>query len=346
VLSYLCFELTLQWREDRLAAEGISTDDVAPHRRLSFWRDAVCDTFVELDCQSAEKERFQGSIVNRSVGDIQFSHVRAQSQHVVRTRSKIARSSKDFFLLSIQVQGAGVISQDGRDAILKPGDFSLYDTTRPYDLRFPKGFEQLVLRLPRQIVDHRLEAAESLTAVRISGEHGIGRIASIFLQQLHRDVNDISPLLLDRIHGNAVDLMTAALVEQLGATQTSHEASVILRRRVLAFIDSHIGDPRLSCDFIARAHNISERYLRKIFETSSMSVSEWIWSRRLDQAKRDLADPALKHVAVTAIAYDLGFKDAAHFTRAFKARFSVLPSDWRKHQMLADGRLYGVEGRH
>jgi AraC-like DNA-binding protein len=66
-----------------------------------------------------------------------------------------------------------------------------------------------------------------------------------------------------------------------------------------------------------------------------MSVSELIWSRRLDQARRDLADPLRSHISVTAIAYDVGFKDSAHFSRAFKNRFGLTPGECRSQARVA-----------
>ena len=41
-----------------------------------------------------------------------------------------------------------MVSQDGRDALLGPGDFALYDSTRPYQLQFDDDFQQFVLKLP------------------------------------------------------------------------------------------------------------------------------------------------------------------------------------------------------
>ena len=49
---------------------------------------------------------------------------------------------------SIQTAGTGRISQDGRSTELHPGDFALYDSTRPYELAFDDDFQQYVLMLP------------------------------------------------------------------------------------------------------------------------------------------------------------------------------------------------------
>jgi AraC-like DNA-binding protein len=317
-------------------ALSLTTESVAAHERLAYWRDVVCATFVELDCDSPVPEGFFGSVTNSSLCGIQFSNVQSGPQHVVRTRSRIAQSDLDYFLLSLQVRGQGMLAQDGRTAILKPGDFTLYDTTRPYDLSFKEDFNQLVLRLPREIVSDRLTDTEQLTALCISGAHGVGRLASTFLHQLHQQLDEIDPLSVARLHASVVDLLATALGEQRGTKACRNsESQVLQRRRICAFIDRNLANPDLNCAMIAAEHRVSERYLRKLFEGSAMSVSEWIWSRRLDQARRDLADPLRAHISVTAIGYDVGFKDGAHFSRAFRAKFGVTPSTCRAEGLPA-----------
>jgi transcriptional regulator GlxA family with amidase domain len=44
----------------------------------------------------------------------------------------------------------------------------------------------------------------------------------------------------------------------------------------------------------------------------------------------DLTDPRQRHLSVTTIGFTWGFKDAAHFSRAFKAHFGRTPSDARR----------------
>jgi AraC-like DNA-binding protein len=314
--------------------EPLSTNGLLKKDRLPFWRDKVCATFVELDCELVNSDDFFGSISNSVIGDIQFSLINASSQLVSRTRSKIAQSSRDYFLLSLQTRGDAVVQQDGRTAILKPGDFALYDTTRPYDLHFNHAFSQLVLRLPRAVVAGRLADAERCTALRIAGRAGAGRLASIFIRQLHREIDGIDPISAARLHASTVDLLATALAEQGGTTGIGCESHLLLRRRIMAFIDDHFADPGLTCAAIAGAHGISDRHVRTIFENSPLGVAEMIWARRLDQAKRDLADPLLTHIGITAIGFDVGFKDAAHFSRSFKAKFGLSPRDYRADAAL------------
>lgn len=310
----------------------LTTDAVAEKDRASYWRDLVCDTFVELECEMPYSDTFSGSLSNIDLGDFQVSIVDSTSQIVRRTRDSIRNSNRDHFLLSLQTCGRGMIAQDDRVAVLKPGDFALYDSTRPYRLEFDNRFGQIVLQLPRQTVTERLIDADLLTAMRVDGGSGVGLLTSNFIRQLHDQIEAIDELSSGRLKASAVDLLATALAEQSGARTHCSEGQAILRRRVCAYIDQHLSDHGLTCERIAAAHAISERQLRRVFEGSELSVSEWIWSRRLEQAKRDLEDPLKAPLSVTAIAYDVGFKDSAHFSRSFRARFGLSPREWRQLQ--------------
>ena len=133
------------------------------------------------------------------------------------------------------------------------GDFTLYDTTRPYDLSFNEAFSQLVLRLPRRIVAGRIAEIDLLTGRPIAGDQGLGKLASTFLRQLHAQLGELDPLSLPRVHASAVDLIAAAVAEQSGAPANGSECHILLRRRVAAYIDRNLADPRLSCETVAAA---------------------------------------------------------------------------------------------
>ena len=123
-----------------------STDAVEARDRLSYWVEAVCNTYVQLDCDTPERERpFNGTIEANQLATLGLSRVTSSPQWVRRTAAKIGRTTEDYFLVSIQTKGCGKIVQDGRIAELSPGDFALYDSTRPYELIFDEPFQQHVL---------------------------------------------------------------------------------------------------------------------------------------------------------------------------------------------------------
>ena len=62
--------------------------------------------------------------------------VEAESDAIdaLRSRTQIAKGCKDDLLVSLQIGGQTLLTQDGREALLRPGDFALYDSERPYAL--------------------------------------------------------------------------------------------------------------------------------------------------------------------------------------------------------------------
>ena len=50
---------------------------------------------------------------------------------------------------------------------------------------------------------------------------------------------------------------------------------------------------------------------------------------RIEEAKRRLADPALRRLPILTIAYDCGFGSVGPFNRAFKAETGLTPLEFR-----------------
>jgi hypothetical protein len=91
----------------------VTTASVEPTQRIAFWTDLVCDTYVQLECDAPAGERaIDGEIVADRLATLELSRVTATAQTVRRTPARISRASEDYFLVSIQTQGQGVVSQD------------------------------------------------------------------------------------------------------------------------------------------------------------------------------------------------------------------------------------------
>ncbi|MFV2171690.1 helix-turn-helix transcriptional regulator [Actinomadura sp. LOL_016] len=75
---------------------------------------------------------------------------------------------------------------------------------------------------------------------------------------------------------------------------------------------------------------MSLSYLHRVFQADGTTVAGWIRRRRLERARRDLADPALHDLPVGRIAARWGFTHPAVFTRAFRAAYDVTPSEYRR----------------
>ncbi len=92
---------------------------------------------------------------------------------------------------------------------------------------------------------------------------------------------------------------------------------------VMNYIDDHLTDD-LSLDMISEYAGVSDFHFRKIFlYLSGMTLNEYIKTRRLSEANRDL----LNGEKVTDVAFKYGYQSMDGFTRAFKKWSGFLPSD-------------------
>ena len=99
--------------------------------------------------------------------------------------------------------------------------------------------------------------------------------------------------------------------------------------RVIDYVDEHLTDD-LTLEAIAQYARVSDYHFRKIFfYLSGMTLAEYIKSRRLSEANKDL----LSGETVTAVAMKYGYTSVDGFTRAFKKWSGFLPSAARKKRI-------------
>jgi transcriptional regulator GlxA family with amidase domain len=81
---------------------------------------------------------------------------------------------------------------------------------------------------------------------------------------------------------------------------------------------------------VARDGYVSVRQLHRLFAREGLTFAGWVREQRLRRCRDDLADPRLSHLTVAEIAARWGFRSAAHFSRAFEARYAITPSRSRR----------------
>jgi len=98
--------------------------------------------------------------------------------------------------------------------------------------------------------------------------------------------------------------------------------------KAVAFIENNLYQPIVASD-VAKAVSYSYYHFHRYFQAvMGETIGSYIRSRRLTQAALDLVHTDKK---VIDIGLSLYFETAESFTRAFKDRYSVTPSEYRKN---------------
>ncbi|MGW0809955.1 helix-turn-helix domain-containing protein [Nonomuraea sp. NPDC002799] len=242
------------------------------------------------------------------------------------------------FELACTVRGAGTVTQNGRRSDPGLGDLVLVDTSRPYQVEHAPHIpvnRVMILRFPRSLLPLPSRDVRRLSAVRIPATQAIGALSSQFLLQLARHLPELSPSETSRLSTLTLDVLTLVLADALDTESLvpPHPRQQALTAQVHAFIREHLGDPGLTPGAIAAAHHISLRYLHKLFQRQGHTVAAYVRERRLEQCRRDLAEPRLAARPIHAIAARWGFTSAAHFSQTFRHAYGLSPRQFRRQSM-------------
>ena len=309
----------------------LSTDAVAPPQRFEYWLDMICAMYVQLECDGADNGEFFGDIEFSRLGSLDMTRLQSNAKRVRRTPSHIRRGSDDCCLVQVQREGRGLVCQDGRMAVLNPGDFVLYDSTRPYELMFDdEQHDVIVLRLPRALLETQLSNIEALTATTVKGGDATGLMLMSMVQTLGRDIDTLHPASALGVSDAITSIVAAGLRSLPGASaKQASNLSAFHVMRIKSLVLEQLRDPELSVASIAQAVKLSPDHLSRLFRSEPMPLSRLIWHQRLDACRRDLADPRLSERSVSEIAFSWGFNDAAHFSRSFREHSGMSPREFR-----------------
>lgn len=289
----------------------------------------LSELFVELEVAFDGDETAASSTIDvHRFGDFELLRTRLYEGRfaAVRSEALVRRSSYNHFFIAFVMDGEVGLAQSGRQIDLQASEFALLDSTHGYEVHAKGAHDVLWIRVPRYRLEGRLPFPMAVTAQKIDGSEGAGRVVSNMLMTLREEVERIGHAKALRISNTLLDLL--ALCLETPSEQAGTRSDMVLRR-IQNYIEAHICDTDLTLERIADRQAVSVRYLNKLFEREGVSTAKWIRMRRLERCRREIESPEFLHRPISDIAYANGFNDASTFNRAFKAHFGVTPTSLR-----------------
>jgi AraC-like DNA-binding protein len=314
----------------------IRTADLPAARRHVAWRDVVCETLGPLELRVDRDVPLHGEIEAGTVGPIGVGRVRTTTaQSVHRTSGLVRRDSPQLHRVVLAVAGRPRVAQDGRARQLEPGELTVYDFTRPYQLDYDSPVELAVFSFPHGSLALPPDILAQLTALPVAGTDGTGALAASVLRRVAAEHASYRPASAARLSTVMADLVSAALAERIDEPDVvpveSRERALVLRAH--AFIEQHLGNVDLDPATVAASHHVSVRHLHRLFGAQGTTVAAWIRQRRIERCRADLADPALRGRPVSAVAARRGLADPAHFSRLFRHTYGMSPTEYRRAEL-------------
>jgi AraC-like DNA-binding protein len=312
---------------------SFSTGSLPPLQRLTRWNDVTGAATTPLAADPVDKANFRAQLRYAELSSLKLSEIHSAASTVSHSKEHVAIVREPEFLIALQLDGACKFSQTGTDALLKPGDFALFDNTLPFYVSTTGTHKLLVLAFSHATLEQHVTCPQALLGRRMRGDVGLSGLASHFIRgfwsgcQCRPDEFSL-PHTVDAV----LDVIAAVFAQSASETRVSSLAAV-WRVRIRDYVEQHLHEPGLTPTQIAAALRISPRYLHHLFDGEDETVAKYLQGRRLEKCARELSDPSQSSRSVTEIALSYGFNNSSHFSRVFRTRYRTTPRDYRARRL-------------
>jgi AraC-like DNA-binding protein len=219
----------------------------------------------------------------------------------------------------LQLEGKAEMRQGRQRVSLTPHQFALVDGSQPFSLSMHESFVQVLVAIPRSAA-RALDGNLDRSSLSVFGDGSAESLTRDFILSLAEHAPALSSTALWR----SLAAVTNLLAGIDPGKQVSHSNSLL--RRAMALIDMELAT--FNTDAFASRLGVSRRYLDGLFSQTGRTLHQYVWERRLQLASDRLRRSDSS--SITNIAHAVGFKDSAHFSRAFRKRFGTSPRQWRR----------------
>lgn len=305
-----------------------SSEDLRPADRIPFYRDLMDRVTVRMDFESLD-ERFVCEAHGYRLSDLSMYYVAGSAVRAGWRGWTVEGGDRLAMVMSLE--GASMVSQRGREVTVSAGNSSLHSVADPMRMERTAG-RIAIIGLPRAVLTPMLADPDAALMSVIPSTIEPLRLLAGYVDLLIKDPALLATAELRRL---AVSHVHDLVAVSIGATRdaAAMAAGRGLRAARLRAIKAdiarnHAGD--VTAVALSARHRLSPRYIRRLFESEDMSLSQFVRDQRLTGVHRMLADPRYAHRTIGDIALAAGFGDISTFNREFRRRFGMTPSDVRR----------------
>ena len=322
--------------------EHWSSAEVDPAIRLDYWHD-VAHNWVDVQPLSPGDQLEASWSLLR--GESSFFGTKRSTAYEMHTHARHVPPGEDMVVLSLLEAGEMRLNAaPGEHQRVTAGMLGMYAPRQDACYRWDDGARQTYLALPRSVVVDALGREPgnlllapqhcALAPVLASQLTHLGLLAR---QPARVGAEEYAGLL------NATCALALLTLRNLGrqgdagdlpdVTESLHAGR---RAAALRFMESQAHRHDLDAGAIARGAGCSRTRLYEAFAEQDRSVMDTLREIRLQRARTLIERSVRLHVGL--VAWRCGFADQSGFSKLFKARFGITPSEWHR---WAQGRRGG-----
>ncbi|CAK1755887.1 helix-turn-helix domain-containing protein [Vibrio crassostreae] len=261
---------------------------------------------------------------------------------IPRKRERYPASKNGIFMVS-----KGSISfmlPNGTEASLQAGDFTLYNSGQIKDITVNTEngeFSATCLDFDLAIFQKFINQFSDLESTRIPDKY-------IKFNHTDTEIYQLKELIMSLANSSSQNdyaltqlglSLLSLMVEQYPALLViiARASRLTVTQKVIHYIEQNI-ENNISLDTLASYMGMSPATLKRRLSAEDLSFSNLLKIKRIAHAATQLRT---SDKSITQIAYESGFKSAAHFSTAFKTYHGKTPKDFRS--LIARAQQQGIK---
>jgi AraC-like DNA-binding protein len=306
---------------------SFSTAQVKPAQRFAVWRESIGSIFDVRPCAAtpdgaAFNARLDSCLLGRQ---LLLSRCETRAQIFERGELRRSRDQLDYYLVQTHLQGSQEVHQGSRGGVVEAGDLMVIDLAERHRA-VTTDFVHLSLVIPRPLLAPLLLQPDSQAGRILKRDRPLTRLMVEYLRTLQSLAHGLTPQQELSCLEPTLTLLATVLNEDVGEAGAAAAAPALLTR-VKREIEQCLRSNFTVLD-LCRRLGISRTVLYRLFEEQG-GVRAYVQERRLRRCAEALLSPLQAHRRIYEIAYEWGFSNEAHFSRAFRQRFGLSPSEAR-----------------
>jgi AraC family transcriptional activator of tynA and feaB len=309
------------WREPMHDAE---LDEVGP-RESGQWEEVLSATHLPWSVRVSPElssAAFRAVVRRQWIDDLALVDCECSPCSGVRGRSQIAATEGDYLVVLMNRGGSETVSQDGEEALLRPGDAVAWDSRRPARFAVWEPLVKRSLLIPRIALEG--SGVDLAAGVVLERETAAMQLLGTYLDTLSKTLPQLSGGAITAARNATLELFRGALAP--GAPTDPALTRVALRDAVDRFLDDRLASRELGVDEVAAAHQVSVRTVNRMFAETDETFSGVLRTKRLARVREELL---AGDASVSALAQRWGFFDASHLARSFRGAYGMTPRQYR-----------------
>lgn len=305
----------------------VDTDSVAVEERAGYWRQALHELFdASVRVDSAAEIGFHGRLTIHRIDRIGVAELVAAPMSF----STLAGPGENEILALSVSSGSAAVHQGGRQCVLHERQIALCSGSRPLALALSTSARLVSVHVPEDEFIEMFPQGREASLVPIAADAGAPALFADQVDAVLRRRESLDAASARSVADSMLHLLgAAACFAVVDNPHCAHRRQAKIDR-VLRAARERLRDPDLDVESIARAVHLSPRQVHRLFADEPMSLMQWVLLQRLQNCHRELCRADVVERPISEIAYDWGFSDQAHFSRAFRKHFGTSPSEVRR----------------